>query len=67
MKRFNLLSIGENINLNKDFRSYKWLEDKNGVLLDEPAHMFSHAPDAVRYSVYTHLYMPGLLDGYDVS
>ena len=67
VKRFKILSIGENSATNKDFRGYKWREDKNGVLLDEPAHMFSHAPDAVRYAVYTHLAVPGMFDERDLS
>jgi phage terminase large subunit len=44
----------ENVNLNKERQSYKWKEDKNGNILDEPVKFNNHAMDAKRYGVYTH-------------
>ena len=44
----------ENVNLNKERQSYKWKEDKNGNILDEPVKFNNHAMDGKRYGVYTH-------------
>jgi len=38
----------------KDFQAYSWKRDKDGRLIDDPAHFGSHAPDAFRYAKYTH-------------
>ena len=35
--------------------AYKWREDKNGNILDEPADFNNHAMDAIRYATFTHL------------
>ena len=44
----------ENVNLNKERQSYKWKENRNGVVLDEPVKFNNHAMDAKRYGIYTH-------------
>jgi len=36
-------------NLRKEFKHYKWLEDKDGKVLNKPIDDFNHAIDAVRY------------------
>ena len=38
----------------KEIQSYKWKENKNGEILDEPVKFLDHAMDAMRYAVYTH-------------
>lgn len=40
------------VNAINDFKRYKF-KRVNGVVKDEPAHLFSHAPDAFRYAVYS--------------
>lgn len=40
------------LDLIKDFKNYKW-KTKNEKPIDEPAHPFSHSPDAVRYAIFT--------------
>lgn len=37
------------INVIREYRNYLWKTDKNGKLLNEPEHMFSHAMDAIGY------------------
>jgi phage terminase large subunit len=34
-------------------KSYKWKEDKNGLILDEPVKFKDHLMDAMRYAIYT--------------
>jgi len=46
-KRIHLVAGDEN--LQKNFRGYKWKEDKNGVSLNEPIKIDDHYPDAGRY------------------
>lgn len=55
LKRFRILSLETNVKTNRDFRTYKWKTDRNGVTLDEPVKFKDDAPDAVRYGAYTHL------------
>ena len=38
------------VNLIKELRNYKWREDKNGRVLNEPVDAFNHAIDAARYA-----------------
>lgn len=37
----------------KEIKLYKWKEDKNGMILDEPVKHFDHSMDAMRYAIYT--------------
>lgn len=39
------------INLIKEYRNYLWMTDKNGRILNEPEHAFSHSMDALRYGL----------------
>jgi len=39
------------VNLIKEYRNYLWLTDKNGKILNEPDHLFSHGMDALRYAL----------------
>jgi phage terminase large subunit len=38
-------------NLIKEYRNYLWLTDREGHIINEPAHEFSHSMDAVRYGM----------------
>lgn len=42
------------VNLLKELRNYKYIEDKNGKLLNEPVDAFNHAIDAMRYAITFH-------------
>jgi phage terminase large subunit len=41
-------------NLKKELSTYKWAQDKSGILLDKPLKYNDHLLDAMRYAVYTH-------------
>lgn len=39
------------INIIKEYRNYLWVTDKDGKILNEPEHAFSHSMDAIRYGI----------------
>lgn len=39
------------INIIKEYRNYLWEVDKDGKVLNEPEHQFSHSMDAIRYAM----------------
>lgn len=39
------------VNLIKEYRNYLWKTDKDGKILNEPEHTYSHSMDAVRYAI----------------
>lgn len=39
------------INIIKEYRNYLWKIDKDGKILNEPEHQFSHSMDAIRYGL----------------
>lgn len=43
------------VNTKKEFDNYKWKENKDGQVLDEPVKFMDHSIDALRYAVYTNL------------
>jgi phage terminase large subunit len=51
IKRFSLYAEKDSVNLHKELRSYKWLEDRQGNSLNEPVGYLNHAIDAIRYAV----------------
>jgi len=53
-KRQRFYTMASNINLNKERAAYKWRQDKNGNVLDEPVKFMDHLMDAKRYAIYTH-------------
>lgn len=55
VKRYKLHIDPSSVNLIKEIRSYKWREDKNGEMLDEPVKFNDHILDALRYGMYTHM------------
>ena len=58
LKRYALHVTKNSTNTIKEFRNYKWKEDKNGVVLNTPVDMFNHSIDAIRYGCYTKLSRP---------
>jgi phage terminase large subunit len=58
MKRYNINITRDSLNMLKEFKNYKWAEDKNGVVLNTPVDMFNHTIDAVRYGLYDKLARP---------
>lgn len=45
----------DSVNVIKEYRNYLWVTDKNGKILPEPEHNYSHSMDAVRYAVMSAL------------
>ncbi|MES2060198.1 MAG: terminase large subunit, partial [Patescibacteria group bacterium] len=39
------------INIIKEYRNYLWMTDKDGRILNEPEHTFSHSMDSIRYAL----------------
>jgi phage terminase large subunit len=58
MKRYRINVTRDSLNMIKEFRNYKWKEDKNGIVQNEPVDMFNHTIDAVRYALYDKLARP---------
>ena len=58
LKRHRLFVTSRSKNLEKELQNYKWVEDKNGNLLNKPIDAFNHAIDAVRYAAYNKLSRP---------
>jgi len=56
LKRYKIHIIGSN--LMKEMENYKWMEDKNGNLLNKPEDKYNHLIDALRYGVYNKLSKP---------
>ncbi len=49
LKRFKINITQDSPNLLKEFRSYKWADDKDGKPTNKPIDFFNHCMDAVRY------------------
>ncbi len=58
LKRHKLFVTPRSSNLIKELQNYKWVEDKNGNLLNKPIDAFNHAIDALRYATYNKLSRP---------
>ena len=58
MKRYRINITVDSLNMIKEFKNYKWAEDKNGVTLNVPVDAFNHTIDAVRYALYDKLSRP---------
>ncbi len=56
LKRYKLKLVGAN--LMKEMENYRWMEDKNGNLLNKPEDKWNHLIDAARYGVYNNLSKP---------
>lgn len=51
VKRKKLHIVRDSSNVLKEARSYKWKEDKDGKLMDEPVKFLDHSLDALRYAI----------------
>lgn len=58
LKRYRLNVTKSSVNLIKELRNYKFVEDYNGRVLNKPVDEFNHAIDAVRYATYNRLSRP---------
>lgn len=54
VKRFKIIAHKGSTNLHKELKAYKWKEDKNGRVYDEPVKFNDHLLDAMRYAIFTH-------------
>lgn len=41
------------VDIIREYRNYLWITDKNGKILNEPEHTYSHSMDAIRYAMET--------------
>ncbi len=55
MKQFKINITSDSLNLIKEFRNYKWDENRQGETLTKPVDNWNHCIDATRYGV-THLF-----------
>jgi phage terminase large subunit len=53
VKRRVLHIVRPSDELVREIKSYKWKEDKNGVMLEEPVKFNDHLMDAMRYAIHT--------------
>lgn len=51
VKEYKLHILEDSTNAIKEIRSYKWREDKEGRILEEPVKFNDHAMDAMRYAL----------------
>jgi len=51
MKQFRQHITPRSVNLQREFSSYSWKQDKNGTWLNMPIDMWNHGIDAIRYRV----------------
>jgi phage terminase large subunit len=58
LKRYTIHVTTKSQNAIKEFRNYKWKEDKNGNILNQPEDKFNHFCDSLRYGIYNKLARP---------
>ena len=58
LKRYSLYVTKNSADTIKEFRNYKWKEDKNGIVMNNPVDAFNHSIDACRYATYNKLSRP---------
>jgi len=58
MRRYRINLTKDSTNMIKEFRSYKYIEDKNGKLTNKPEDRNNHLIDACRYSIVNKLSKP---------
>jgi phage terminase large subunit len=39
------------VSIIKEYRNYVWTTDKNGIITNDPDHLYSHSMDAIRYAM----------------
>ena len=60
MRRYKIMVTKRSFNLMKEFRNYKYIEDKMGRLTNKPVDAFNHGIDACRYSVINTMTRPNI-------
>lgn len=58
IRRYKLHVTKDSINMIKELRNYKYIEDKNGNITNKPLDAWNHSLDALRYSVVNKLSRP---------
>jgi len=58
LKRHRIFITKDSENMQKEFRNYKWKEDRNGRVLNIPEDRENHTTDALRYATYSLLSKP---------
>ena len=58
VKRWRMIIHKESVNLVKELRSYKWMEDKEGKTLNKPIDAYNDGLDAIRYAIESKLGKP---------
>ena len=48
-------------NIIKEYRNYLWMVDKDGKILNEPDHQYSHSMDAIRYAMSSIVKNPAII------
>lgn len=54
VRRFRLYLNSDGRNLEREFRRYKFQQDRNGKILDQPVKFDDHLIDATRYAIASH-------------
>lgn len=49
-------------NIIKEYRNYLWETDRDGKILNEPEHTFSHSMDAIRYALTSLIKKPNFIN-----
>lgn len=49
-------------NVIKEYRNYLWMTDKQGIILNEPEHEWSHSMDAIRYAMSSIIKKPKIMN-----
>jgi len=52
LKRNSIFITKDSVDLINEFNTYKWKEDRDGKVYDEPVKLFDDGIDALRYAVY---------------
>ena len=58
LKRYKIHILATSTNAISEFRNYKWIEDKNGMLTNVPEDKHNHIIDPTRYATYSILSRP---------
>ena len=56
----------QSANILKEYRNYLWETDKNGKILNEPMHQYSHSMDALRYGLASLVKTPSIKKDLDM-
>jgi len=59
VKTKHLYITKDSVNVFKEINSYKWKEDKDKNILDEPVKFNDHLMDAIRYALVSHFRLQG--------